>query len=133
MHLENSTNHYIVDKNGLIVGVLVGKSSSQERKRVFENATHHMHNAREYCSMHGHEEHRRGTYDTLTAGISRGGGQPVRVCLRDDEEMLNTLQRPMNMKARNRRERRAIRRLLMSQSIRRIANSQSSERGRHER
>ncbi len=54
----------------------------------------------------------------------------VRLARKDGGLGLMIIQRPMNIKPRNRRERRALARLWQSQSIRRIANAQSGERGR---
>ena len=71
----------ILDKRGRVLGMLAGQPADQggwarlmeELQRLFEDAR------TQYRFKKSQRDHRRGVYDTITAGISYGGGQTVRV------------------------------------------------------
>ncbi|TFK85202.1 hypothetical protein K466DRAFT_495211 [Polyporus arcularius HHB13444] len=104
------TTHPLVDSEGRMLGLLVGEMRDPDYAYLVANATHHLREARKYCHKPGTERHRRGSFSTVTDGISIGGGQP----------------HPMNKAHPIGRERRAVRRLRNASCIRRIANFASS-------
>ncbi|KAJ7076282.1 hypothetical protein B0H15DRAFT_955806 [Mycena belliarum] len=102
----------IVDAEGRIVAILLGKPEDPDWDNVVVEAVKAMYRARVHvrkAGMWSPSTHRRGRYMALSAGVSFGGGQ----------------KRPGNL-VHNRFFRRILRCLLRNNYIRRIAGFQSS-------
>ncbi|KAJ7083946.1 hypothetical protein B0H15DRAFT_784520, partial [Mycena belliarum] len=102
----------IVDAEGRIVAILLGKPEDPDWDDVVAEAVKAMYRARVHArkaGMWSPSTHRRGRYMALAAGVSFGGGQ----------------KRPGNV-VHNRFFRCILRRLLRNKNIRRIAGFQSS-------
>ncbi|KAJ6452902.1 hypothetical protein DFH09DRAFT_964194 [Mycena vulgaris] len=103
----------IVDREGRIIAILLGRPEDPEWSDVVKDAFKALARARKRARRHGawwaEASHRRGRYFALTTGVSFGGGQ----------------RRPGNL-ANTRFARRLILDLLRNKSLRRLAGFQSS-------
>lgn len=71
--------HVILDKEGLVVGVLAGQPRDPDWDRVHNEAFEALGSAASRIRCHPKEvTNRRGPFPTLAYGISFGGGQQVR-------------------------------------------------------
>ncbi|KAJ7900457.1 hypothetical protein B0H13DRAFT_2336660 [Mycena leptocephala] len=103
----------VVDSEGRIVAILLGEPDDPEWAHVVAEAAKALRRARRSAMRAGiwrpGSSHRRGTYYSITAGVSFGGGQ----------------RRPGNLR-NSRKTRKILRRLLRNKYIRRIVGFQSS-------
>lgn len=72
------TSRAIVDKDGRIIAVLVGRPNDPGWRAVHRSAHVALQSARTRCRfLKKSKQHHRGDFPALTVGISYGGGQPV--------------------------------------------------------
>ncbi|KAJ3530191.1 hypothetical protein NMY22_g8678 [Coprinellus aureogranulatus] len=112
-------NVFFLDANGTIIGGLVDCPSSADWASVIEEAGHSLSAARSLAVRHGafpkgYWVHRRGSYLTLSVGVSMGGGQ----------------KRPGVLVHQLLIRRKIAQSLLKNRAIKRIAGYQSSIRER---
>ncbi|KAF8327067.1 hypothetical protein F5887DRAFT_899142 [Amanita rubescens] len=77
--MELRTTHLLLDKDGVVIGVLLGMPKDQEGWKEAQDEAHRIlrDGADKISARAKNTTHRRGTFPSLAHGISFGGGQKV--------------------------------------------------------
>jgi hypothetical protein len=75
MYKNFSTRMHLLDFEGRIIGLLAGNPDTNQWHEVEMDARNSLDAARENLYPEGQNDHRRGSFATLRAGVSFGGSQ----------------------------------------------------------
>lgn len=116
------STHLLLDRDGIIVGVLLGMPKDVEGwRKALNKATVALQKAADKISARAKRTtHRRGTFPSLAHGISFGGGQKVSPCAVPCISALMRYQRPQFLKHASRTVARVLDELALDEAVQRV-------------